>query len=71
MRYRHSEFDLRSVVIERQFIPRTPLWNTKDGTTKDLEDLSCVWGKSDNAHPCFSGNTDHIIADVSRTIIDE
>jgi hypothetical protein len=48
--------------------PRTPLENTKEGKIKDLEDLSCMWCKGYDAQPCFSENTDHIIADISRTM---
>jgi hypothetical protein len=55
----------RIILIERQFIPRTPLENTKDGKIKDLEDLRCMWCKSYEAYYCFIENTDHIIADGS------
>jgi hypothetical protein len=63
------EFDRHMITIERQFIPRTPIENTKEGKIKDPEDLGCMWCKSHDAHPCPSENADHILADLSRTII--
>jgi hypothetical protein len=66
--YLRYDFDGRKILIEQPFIPRTPLENTKEGKIKDLEDLSCMWCKSCNAHTCFSENTDPTIADISRTM---
>jgi hypothetical protein len=54
---------------EQRLLPRTPLENTKDRQVKYLEELSCMWCKSDNAHSCFSEKPDHIISDMSRAII--
>jgi hypothetical protein len=67
--YLHYDFDRRIIVIEWPFISRTPLENTKEGKIKDLEDRSCMWCKSHDAHPCLSENKNHIIADMSRTMI--
>jgi hypothetical protein len=36
---------------------------------KGLENLSCMWCKSYNAHLSLSEKTDHMISDMSRTII--
>jgi hypothetical protein len=63
---RHYEFDHCMIIIERQFIPRTPLENVKEGKIKDLEDLSCMWCKRSNAYPCFNENMDHIIAEAAE-----
>jgi hypothetical protein len=67
--YLGYEFDRRTIVIKRQFITRTPLENTKEGKIKDLEDLTCVWCRSYNAHPWCSEDTDHISADMSTKSI--
>jgi hypothetical protein len=56
------------ILIERHFTPRTPLKNTKEGKIKDLKDLSCMWCKSHDAHPCLSENMGHTMAGISRTM---
>jgi hypothetical protein len=33
------------------------------------KDLSCVWCKSYDTHPCLSEETDHMIGNMSRTVI--
>jgi hypothetical protein len=62
--YLRYDFPSGIILVERQFIPRTSLENTKEGKIKDLEDLNWMWCKSYDAHAYFSENTDHIIADI-------
>jgi hypothetical protein len=57
----HDELESRMIVFKRQFVSRTPFGNTKQCQVKDLKDLSCMWYKSYDSHPCITEKTDHII----------
>jgi hypothetical protein len=66
--YLHYELDSRMMVLEWQFVPRTPFENTKQCHIKDLKDLSDLWCKSYDTHSCIREKTDHMIGDVSRAL---